>query len=943
MESFTEFNNENNSCMLINPDNNNFNILLPISPSEIRNQRAKVENKTNNSTDDTKIKANLNLNSSYQKTFSLFNESNCDSNSQTDRSSNNLKEIKVNKTTKKQKNQLHNENNNLSFNNKLNFKEDKLQKIILIQKWWKKVYKIIFIQKYLRGFFIRKNMTNIIYFIKYSFKLLFKLMMKNIKLYIKESNININKIKALNNTDKKENKDKIKKNELNNKYPNQKKNKLNYFPSFNKSNIIGINKKIDELKKTGNKNYKNDIIKKFGNNNPINVNKSNNHIVSFKPSNKCLIKNKNNNNNNKINKNKKEQEKEKKEINNHANKDKLIANNIFNIYNNVKKYYEYENNNNSNYTDINFSTTNNFFKKNKNVNNNNNNNNNNNKTKLKKRGSMKNINEKIIINKNNNINLNINISNPKTDRSYRCDNSPKEKEINSILYLLKLKKAFLFWNSYITKKKIFQKLKIIKSIKTPDNIKKTLSIYTLKNKEENKSGSIKTKKINLSNSLINIKKNKIIPQKLNINMKNNNSKQNIWINKYEKKINKHSNSVENNNSMINLKPPKSALNCSFNIEKDSSLDNKNNAFLNNSFNNNVIVVSQYDRNNENKNKENIKTNNINNNNINDDKKIYYFYAIINLIDKHNKRKRIKKIFNIWKSLIRYSHSFINTYGIEEKIISFKSLRSPIKNNINENKSNKNNTVKFNCQTEAGVDEHFSQDKLNPIYIQKDLFTPNPLEKSIHPNLFKSNIKSSKIIYQKKLLVPKKMRNQSMNTIHTNEEDEYRNMTLADNNKEFNYFNQTIGNTYYNMNTYMNNNNSFNNSNYINSKNNFDKNIGNIQEGRINRLTVNGIEETEIVFTPNQSQTLKNSFIVGKNNSKDDDGFNPKKINVNVVENYRKIDLNKDNIINNRTNRLKMNNEKSQITTKKINLLDKNKKNKNYSHSQESIRNDNEIL
>ena len=556
---------------------------------------------------------------------------------------------------------------------------------------------------------------------------------------------------------------------------------------------------------------------------------------------------------------------------------------------------------------------------------------------------MKNINEKVIINKNNNINLNINISNPKTDRSYRCDNSPKEKEINCILYLLKLKKAFLFWNSYITKKKIFQKLKIIKSIKTPDNIKKTLSIYTLKNKEENKSGSIKTKKINLSNSLINIKKNKIIPQKLNINMKNNNSKQNIWINKYEKKINKHSNSVENNNSMINLKPPKSALNCSFNIEKDSSLDNKNNAFLNNSFNNNVIVVSQYDRNNENKNKENIKTNNINNNNINDDKKIYYFYAIINLIDKHNKRKRIKKIFNIWKSLIRYSHSFINTYGIEEKIISFKSLRSPIKNNINENKSNKNNTVKFNCQTEAGVDEHFSQDKLNPIYIQKDLFTPNPLEKSIHPNLFKSNIKSSKIIYQKKLLVPKKMRNQSMNTIHTNEEDEYRNMTLADNNKEFNYFNQTIGNTYYNMNTYMNNNNSFNNSNYINSKNNFDKNIGNIQEGRINRLTVNGIEETEIVFTPNQSQTLKNSFIVGKNNSKDDDGFNPKKINVNVVENYRKIDLNKDNIINNRTNRLKMNNEKSQITTKKINLLDKNKKNKNYSHSQESIRNDNEIL
>ena len=72
METSQEINNENNSCLLINPEKNilnkSFNILLPQNQSQKRNQRA--EKKSQNSTDDTKINANSNLNTSHLKNFS---------------------------------------------------------------------------------------------------------------------------------------------------------------------------------------------------------------------------------------------------------------------------------------------------------------------------------------------------------------------------------------------------------------------------------------------------------------------------------------------------------------------------------------------------------------------------------------------------------------------------------------------------------------------------------------------------------------------------------------------------------------------------------------------------------------------------------------------------------------------------------------------------------
>ena len=525
---------------------------------------------------------------------------------------------------------------------------------------------------------------------------------------------------------------------------------------------------------------------------------------------------------------------------------------------------------------------------------------------------MKNINKNIIINKSNNIN-----NDSKTDRS--SSGTPKGKEINSIIFLLKLKKAFLFWGSYTTKKKIIQRLKNIKNFKTPYNTQKTLSIYSLNKSGQGKISSIKTKAINFSNSLINLKKNKNIPQK--INMKNNSSRKNIINYNFTKK---HSNSVENNNSTINAKPLKSILNSSFNYEKQISLEkhNKKNTFKNSSFNNNVVVVSQYDRKKDIIKKEHMNNNNIIiNNNINEEKKTYYFYAIINLIDKHNKRKKIKKCFNIWKSLIRYNRSFINSFVIEEKIISFKSLKQPFKNNNNNTKETKFNKSKLlyeqnnpglsNCQTEVGCDVQINKEQLNQKYTQ------NPLEKSVHSNLLKNNNKS-KIVYQKKLLIPKKMRNQSMNSIHLNdcEDDNNKNNTINENNKEMNYYSKSPENTFYNMNSHITYNN-LNNSDFFNRTNNFDKNIGNI--GRIKKRNVTGIEETEVFFNP-QVHTVKNSFIFRNKKINEENGFNSNTINVNVIENYRKNNLNQDNI-----NNIFNDNDKNEITIKKIIIKEGNKK------------------
>lgn len=931
--------------MLINLERNilnkSFNKFLSHKPDELRNQRTIIENKTHNTTNDTKNNANSINNSSYQKTFSIFNESNCDSNSQTDRSSNNIKEIKLTITSKQIKNitkNLSKNENNINDRESIDIKnlsENNLTKIEFIQKWWKKFNKIILIQKCIKGFLIRRKMFNTIYFIKMIFKIIFKLIMNKIKNNIKEEskeeivvNIYNSELKKINN--------KIKKFETNNKF--SKNIKLNYHPSFNEARKLNVKKKSFESKE--NKKAKNESLKKIGSNNPINVNLSNNQYITTN-SNKNFDKNKNRNKN-----------KSKKEsLNKISNKYELIANNIFNIYNNVKKFYENKNNSNNftnNFGDSNYLTTNNFIKnkqKKNSITSKNNNINNSKNMKYKKmesRGSMKNINGKIIINKNNNLyNNNIN-NNSKTDRIIKKPKNSSNKEMGSILYLLKLKKAFLFWKSYANKIKIIQKLKMVTNSKTPANINKSLSIYSSFIKGEEKTTSIKTKKINLSNSLIELKLNIITPQKLNMN---NNPKNNSIFNNYTKKINnKHSISVENNNSIINYCTPKPILDCSYNIDKENNIikGHKKNKFSKTNFNNSALIINQYDRNLDIKRKLNPKEDNPNKiKNANMTKKLYNFYAIINLIDKHNKNKIIKKWFFIWKSLTNLRRNFINQKGIEEKIINFKSIKSTLKNAINESKysKNSNNSLfqnnsfsNFSCKTESNIKHKLGHDKANTNINQHDLMTPNPLEKSVHSIFFKSNIKSNQIVYQKKLLVNKKMRNQCMSSNALNELAEDRNMNIIKNNnsnKEGKYFYQTITNNFFNYNNFINNNNRFNFR-----RNNFGNSGGKYENSKINGT--NGIEETEIFFNQNKVKNPNNNFLVDQKNMYEEDRFNSNTINVNVIENYRNIDLKQDINENNKNTN---NNGKGVITTKQINFKQNNNKRfKNNSHSQEYANN-----
>ena len=839
-----------------------------------------------------------------------------------------LKGIKVNagqRTRKVGNNYIYNKNQkilNMEFNNYYS-EDNNLRKIMFIQKWWKYLYKIIFIQKCIRGFLSRKSLINLLYFIKCSIKLLFKLVINNIR-----QKINLKKNKRRNSNI---NNNSNKKNNINNNQNSKNKENTKNNRNIKYNNIIGINsnnsyynKKMDNMKKIENKKIKMDTTKRNNNNN-VNMSKSNNRNNSNNGlTNKCFNKNK------KLIKDKKEKEKEKSSI---MNEEKLIAyNNIFNIYNNVKKYYETENNNNI--CNGNYSSSNNFYKKNKKSPFGKNNNDISNKKikarKMVTKRSLKNINEKTILNKNSNISLNVNINNnPKSDNRF---NNSENKEAESIKYLLKLKKVFIYWKELLIRKKIIKKLKNLKSIKTPNNMKKTSSKFSDKNIQSQRPVSITTKKINLSNSSNNLNLNECNKS----NLQNNNLQLNSVLNSFGKGSHIHSNSVENNNSMIALNQH------DFKRNEDKKENIKNNCLTNDICNNNIIVINQYDRNKKFKKKKEDKNNHTNNDVNNNDKKmkekIYYFYAVINLIDKHNKRKRIKKLFNLWKSSLRYSRTFINSNGIEEKIISFKSLKSPHKKTGNESKINKKSNLilaqnksfdNYNYQTEAtdmGGDINFGHTKINSVLNQRDLLTPNPIEKTGHPKLYKSNLNQTKIVYQKKFLAPKKVKNESIFSMNFNDIEEDKNMTLIDNNTNYNILSQSSGNTFYNK-----NNNDLSNSINI-RRNNLENSIRKIQEGRLNNVP--GIEQNGINFSPEQIHTQKNNFRLQKKNLYRDYYNN----NVNVVENYRKMDIDKECIEDNKDNFEK---NKNRITTKQIILGEKKKRFKN-SHSQE-FRNDNQML
>ena len=491
MENLIDLKNDTNSSLLLNQnldylDDQSYNALLPQNPAQVLNQNAREVNMMFNSTDDFKNNAKLNINISCQKMPPLYSESNIDSNSQTDTSSKKIKEIKVKIPIKQRnnknyiKNNIINDENIMKDTQTLNLfysENERLKKIMYIQNWWKITYKIIFIQKYIRSYLVKRRISFMVYFIKNVYKILFKLVINNIKFYNNNNNknnkdISHNKFKQNNNTNKN------KKTGNNNKTNKDHKTNSNYL--FNESNNYCI-----KLKK---------ILENSNNNNAMNSNKRNN---KFKFNTTNNNKERPNNKNKKINKDKKD-----KEINqNITNKAQLIANNIYNIYNNVKKYYENENNNvqatNKNKKNSSLCNNDNKIKT----------------KKLAKTGSMKNIKENNILN-NYNPNKNINNSQKITKANkHGYSSTNNDKDIYSIINLLKLKKSFLFWNMYIIKKIIIQKLKNIKKIKNVSNIKKKIPINKAKKKNDQKYNSINTKKINASNSVVELKLKKDTPQK----------------------------------------------------------------------------------------------------------------------------------------------------------------------------------------------------------------------------------------------------------------------------------------------------------------------------------------------------------------------------------------------------------------------------------------------
>ena len=460
----------------------------------------------------------------------------------------NIKEIKVN--FKKEK---HKENNNNNIFAK-GYPEDEIyKKIKQIQKWWKSINKIILIQKNVRAYLEWKKIIKILLFIKMIYKLFFKLFIDKIKYY------KISKRKTLNNFENNNNMKKIKKFESSLIFNKIKKSKNNNSILNNSRNNNILKKKIETSIKTRNE------FKSFQTNNTLNSLNTINTIN--KENTKCaLLKNYNNNNNYNTINNKNKTSKYKKISNNITNKEKLKAyNNIFNIYNNVKKFYGNKNNN-------------------------------------KKKKNKKNINERIIINKNNNINknnsINVNININNNFKTIRNTKSPKNKD--SIINLLKLKNSFTFWREYINKKNIIKAFKMINNdyyiiknrIKEKESHKKTLSITT--------------KKINLSNSVISQRLINITPKKLNQELINNYiSKNNDAINKEKSNIiiinnNKEKSKLKETNnieekiiSFKNIKSPFKYINNQNNFNSTLNIfHRKQNSIYQNNTSNNILCQTE---------------------------------------------------------------------------------------------------------------------------------------------------------------------------------------------------------------------------------------------------------------------------------------------------------------------------------------------------------------
>ena len=201
-----------------------------------------------------------------------------------------------------------NESNKRTSKRNKNEKEDKInsktrgkssqklevKKVEFIQLWWKEIFKIIFIQKHIRGFIFRnkllaflekeeKTLQNFFYLYKIIGKILFRYVLKQIKEYI----LNFKNIKTNNNNNL----------NLNNAIVLKEKNNKGIFNNINKNITINTYKSKKE------KNFKKSYNDNNNNYNYIKIAKTNNNI-KLRTLENISMKNYNNEFKRRINKNK---------------------------------------------------------------------------------------------------------------------------------------------------------------------------------------------------------------------------------------------------------------------------------------------------------------------------------------------------------------------------------------------------------------------------------------------------------------------------------------------------------------------------------------------------------------------------------------------------------------------------------------------------------------
>ena len=210
------------------------NILLFSCINKNNKSYKSLTNKTNNNS--IIVDENKENNSLLSQMTSISNHKNCRKLSKKRNNSN--KQIKLS-TQSSNKSIINNDNKNRINNSNIKYKKE-LKKIIFIQRWWRTIYSIIFIQKIFRGFLFRiKNIY------KYKIKV-------SRKISLKRRNI-VNIIHRI----------KVGKKLLNSSFDNQRNKKLyQNFSNHSDSNI----KKISNhsyVKLSNNDNLKNKINNRF--------------------------------------------------------------------------------------------------------------------------------------------------------------------------------------------------------------------------------------------------------------------------------------------------------------------------------------------------------------------------------------------------------------------------------------------------------------------------------------------------------------------------------------------------------------------------------------------------------------------------------------------------------------------------------------------------------